>query len=117
MTLAADARRFDVSPAWHTWIGTAAALEAFAHADIDALHRHASGLADQVRERLGLPPTGSAILALPDPEGSFRARLDEAGLVVAGRGGNVRLSFHVWNDGDDAARAADLLAATATTSR
>ncbi len=117
MSLAADARRFDVSPGWHAWLGTAPALEAFADADRDELHRHAGGLADQVRERLGLAPTGSAILALPDPEGSFRARLDEAGLVVAGRGGNVRLSFHVWNDAEDASWAADVLARVASPAR
>ena len=113
MFLAADARRFDVSPAWYTWLGTAPALEAFADADLQELHRHAAGLADQVRERLGLEPTGSAILALPDPQGALRRRLAEAGLAVAGRGGNVRLSFHVWNDPEDAARAGDVLAAVA----
>ncbi len=111
MTLAGDARRFDVSPAWHAWIGTAPALEAFADADRDELHRHGAGLADTVRARLGLPATGSAILALPDPQGALRARLADAGLTVAGRGGNVRLSFHVWNDAEDAARAGDVLAA------
>jgi selenocysteine lyase/cysteine desulfurase len=114
MSLAADARRFDVSPAWHGWLGTAPALEAFVDADQQELHRHAAGLADQVRERLGLAPTGSAILALPDPEGSLRVRLEDAGLVVAGRGGNVRLSFHVWNDTEDASRAAAVLAPVAS---
>jgi selenocysteine lyase/cysteine desulfurase len=109
MALAPDARRFDVSPAWHAWLGTAPALEAFADADRDALHRHAAALADHVRDRLGLERTGSAILALPDPAGELRPRLLERGLVVAGRAGKVRLSFHVWNDADDAERAADAL--------
>jgi selenocysteine lyase/cysteine desulfurase len=112
MTLATDARRFDVSPAWHAWLGTAPALEAFADADGEALHRHAAALADHVRDRLGLERTGSAILALPDPEGGLRSTLVERGLVVAGRAGRVRLSFHVWNDADDAERAADALAGT-----
>ena len=30
MTLADDARRFDVSPAWPVWVGTAPAIEVFA---------------------------------------------------------------------------------------
>jgi selenocysteine lyase/cysteine desulfurase len=110
MSLAADARRFDVSPAWHAWLGTAPALEAFADADVAALHRHAAGLADGVRDRLGLERTGSAILALPDPAGALRSALTDAGLTVAGRAGRVRLSFHVWNDADDAALAAQVLA-------
>jgi selenocysteine lyase/cysteine desulfurase len=110
MTLAADARRFDVSPGWHAWLGTAPALEAFAAADRTALHAHAAGLADDVRRRLGLEPTGSAILALPDPDGALRARLLGAGLVVAGRAGRVRLSFHVWNDATDVERAVAAMA-------
>ena len=110
MALAPDARRFDVSPAWHAWLGTAPALEAFADADREALHRHAAGLADSVRDRLGLEQTGSAILALPDPAGALLARLQQRGLVVAGRAGKVRLSFHVWNDTDDAQQAVEALA-------
>ncbi len=114
MTLAADARRFDVSPAWHTWLGTAPALEAFADADRDELHRHAAGLADGVRDRLGLPRTGSAILSLPDPDGGLQQALRDAGLTVAGRAGRVRLSFHVWNTADDAALTAGVLAGALT---
>jgi len=117
MTLASDARRFDVSPAWHAWLGTAPALEAFADTDREALHRHAAGLADHVRDRLGLERTGSAILALPDPAGELRSGLLEQGLVVAGRAGRVRLSFHVWNDADDAERAAEALTETAGATR
>ncbi len=117
MTLASDARRFDVSPAWHAWLGTAPALEAFADADREALHGHAFALADGVRDRLGLERTGSAILALPDPAGELRSRLLERGLVVAGRSGKVRLSFHVWNDRDDAERAAEALTEAAVTTR
>jgi selenocysteine lyase/cysteine desulfurase len=109
MQLAADARRFDVSPAWHAWLGTAPALEAFADADIAQLHRHAAGLADGLRERLGLEPSGSAVVALPDPSGELRAALDAAGMTVAGRAGKMRLSFHVWNDADDAERAARVI--------
>jgi selenocysteine lyase/cysteine desulfurase len=113
MRLAADARRFDVSPGWHAWLGTAPALEAFADADGEGLHRHAAGLADGVRDRLGLERTGSAILALADPAGTLLARLMKRGLAVAGRAGKVRLSFHVWNDADDADRAAEALAEAA----
>jgi selenocysteine lyase/cysteine desulfurase len=113
MRLAPDARRFDVSPAWHAWLGTAPALEAFADADGEALHRHAAGLADRVRDGLGLERTGSAILALPDPVGALLARLLERGLVVAGRAGKVRLSFHVWNDADDVEQASQALAEAA----
>ncbi len=99
------ARRFDTSPAWLSWVGAAPALEAFAQADVPAVQAHDVGLADALRERLGLPPAGSAIVSLPDDEaGTRRARLTAAGLRVAGRGGGVRLAFHVWNDASDVDR-------------
>ncbi|WP_456820030.1 aminotransferase class V-fold PLP-dependent enzyme [Cellulomonas sp. URHB0016] len=107
MTLAPDARRFDVSPAWLVWLGVAPALEAFATTDPAALHRHAVGLADAFRGAVGLGPSDSAIVSLEDDErGTLRAALDAAGCRVAGRGGRVRLAFHVWNDEDDVDRAA-----------
>jgi len=107
MTLASDARRFDVSPAWLVWLGVAPALEAFAATDPQALHRHAVGLANAFREAVGLGPSNSAIVSLEDDErGTLRAALDAAGCRVAGRGGRVRLAFHVWNDEDDVDTAA-----------
>ena len=109
MTLADDARRFDVSPAWHAWVGTAAALDLLTGVDVREVHAHDVGLADEVRARLGLGPAGSAIVSLPDPDGTRRAALTAAGISVAGRAGKVRLSFHVWNDGADADRAVEVL--------
>lgn len=109
MTLADDARRFDVSPAWHAWVGTAAALELFAGVDACEVRDHDVALADGVREQLGLPAAGSAIVSLPDPGGARRRALTAAGATVAGRAGMVRLSFHVWNDAADADRAVEVL--------
>jgi len=106
MTLAADARRFDVSPAWFAWAGAAPVLEMFADADIAAVHRHDVALADGLLARLGLPARGSAVVALPDPDGGARAALESAGCTVAGRAGKVRIAFHVWNDDGDVDRAA-----------
>lgn len=109
MTLADDARRFDVSPAWHAWVGTAAALELLAGVDAREVRDWDVALADGVRERLDLAPAGSAIVSLPDPEGARRRALTEAGLSVAGRAGMVRLAFHAWNDEEDADRAVEVL--------
>ncbi|UZN02783.1 aminotransferase class V-fold PLP-dependent enzyme [Cellulomonas sp. S1-8] len=112
MRLAPGARRFDTSPAWLAWIGAVPALEAFAQVDVAEVHAHDVGLADGLRARLGLPPAGSAIVSLPDDDaGTVRARLTAAGLRVAGRGGGVRLAFHVWNDASDVERVAAALAA------
>lgn len=110
MRLAADARRFDVSPAWQAWLGTAESLATFADVDPDAVQAHAVGLADVFRAGLGLEPGGSAIVTLPDPDGTLRAGLERAGCRVAGRAGRVRLAFHAWNDGADVDRALAALA-------
>jgi len=106
MHLADDARRFDLSPAWLAWAGTAPALELFAAADPAAVHAHAVGLADAFLAELDLPPRGSAIVALPDPDADLQRRLAAAGCVVAGRAGRARLAFHAWNTPDDVRRAA-----------
>jgi selenocysteine lyase/cysteine desulfurase len=111
MHLAADARRFDVSPAWQAWLGAAESLDAFAATDPAAVRAHAVGLADAFRAGLGLPPGGSAIVSLPDADGARRAALESAGCRVAGRAGRVRVAFHVWNDEEDVARALAALGA------
>jgi selenocysteine lyase/cysteine desulfurase len=112
MRLAADARRFDVSPAWQAWLGTAESLAAFADVDPDAVQAHAVGLADAFRAGLGLGPGGSAIVTLPDQDGALRAGLETAGCRVAGRAGRVRLAFHAWNDPADVERALHALEGT-----
>ncbi|GEK20396.1 aminotransferase class V-fold PLP-dependent enzyme [Cellulomonas xylanilytica] len=113
MALATDARRLDVSPAWLCWVGTVPALELFAAAPVHDVHRYTVGLADAFRAGVGLPPGGSAIVRLPDdPAGSRRALLAAQGTRAAGRGGGVRLAFHVWNDAADVDRAVATLSAT-----
>ena len=114
MNLARDARRFDVSPAWLSWVGTAPALELFAAADPDAVHRHGVALADAFLAGLELPPRGQAVVALPDDGGELRGRLIAAGCTVAGRAGRVRIAFHVWNDQTDVERALEAVTTRAT---
>jgi selenocysteine lyase/cysteine desulfurase len=108
--LAASARRFDVSPAWQAFVGAAPALAFFAGLDMDEVWTHASGLGDSLCDRLGLAPQGQAIVTWHDPSGADLARLEAAGLTVSGRGGRVRVAFHLWNDSDDVDRAASALA-------
>ncbi|GAA5208209.1 aminotransferase class V-fold PLP-dependent enzyme [Microbacterium kyungheense] len=101
--LAADARRFDVSPAWQAFVGAAPALELFAALDPADLHAHATGLATAFRTGMGLPvpARASAIVTWDDPEGCDLARLTAAGITASGRAGRARVAFHVFNDGDD----------------
>ena len=60
-----DAARFDVSLAWHPWIGAQASLELLASVEPEQIRRHTVDLACQLAEELGLEPTGSSILGIP----------------------------------------------------
>ncbi|MDO8108286.1 aminotransferase class V-fold PLP-dependent enzyme [Isoptericola sp. b441] len=116
MALAGDARRFDTSPAWPVWVGTAPAVELFAGwmddpRTADVVRHHGARLADRVRASLSLEPQGRPVVALPDPDGTRRRALESVGCRVAGRAGMVRLAFHLWNDEADADRAAAALSA------
>lgn len=114
MHLASDARRFDVSPAWLSWVGAVPALELLTEIGVEAVHAHDVGLADELRDRLGLPPAGSAVVALPDPDGGIASALRAAGCAVASRAGNVRLGMHMWNTDADVEMAATALRSVAT---
>ena len=100
--LAKDARRFDSSPVWLAHISAAVALPWFAGLDLAAVRAHCVGLADTVRAGLGMPPGGSAIVAVRHPDAP--ARLAAAGVTGSVRAGAARLSFHLYNTADDAAR-------------
>ena len=64
LRLASDARRFDVSPAWHAWVAAAPAVRLLAQVGTQSLHRHALGLANRFRAGIGLEPADSAIVSL-----------------------------------------------------
>ena len=108
LRLAGDARRFDVSPAWHAWVSAAPALELLAGVGTAALHRHATGLADRFRAQVGTPPGDSAIVTLAVDERAAAA-MRTARVVGAMRAGRLRLSFHLPNSEDDADLAAEVL--------
>jgi selenocysteine lyase/cysteine desulfurase len=99
LRLAKDARRLDISPAWLAWVGTLPALELLAEVGIDAIHRHDLALANAVRQRLGLPPSESAIVTVATDGGL--ERLQAAGIKASVRAGAVRISFHLHNTDAD----------------
>lgn len=108
LRLADTARRFDSSPVWLAHTGAAAALPWLAGLDRAAVRAHCVGLADAVRTGLDMAPAGSAIVALHRPDAA--ERLAAAGVVSSVRAGAVRLSFHLYNTEDDAARVLKALA-------
>ena len=108
LRLAADARRFDLSPAWHSWVAAAPALEMLAEIDSTALQAHSVGLANRFRAGLGLAPGDSAIVSLVVDDQASEA-LREAEIAAASRAGRLRLSFHLANDEGDVAHAVTVI--------
>lgn len=98
LRLAESARRFDVSPAWLSWIGSAPALEVIANAGVDAIHRHDLALATRARQGLGMEPSNSAIVTIQTGKTNS---LEEREIVTARRSGSVRVGFHLYNDTAD----------------
>lgn len=103
IVLAADARRFDVSPAWQAWIGAEQSLALFASLDLGEVWQHAAGLGDLLCAELGVPPQHQAIVSWPDATGGDLGKLAAAGIRASGRAGRLRASFHLWNDERDVA--------------
>src|SRR5699024_2860425 len=64
LRLAESAKRFDVSPVWHSWVTRAPALELLTQVGKHTLHTNALALARRFCDGLGLDYDGSAIVAL-----------------------------------------------------
>ncbi|NEA34129.1 aminotransferase class V-fold PLP-dependent enzyme [Streptomyces sp. SID13031] len=108
LRLAEDARRFNVSPAWHSWVAAAPALELLREVGVDAIHAHNLGLAADFRSAVGLAPYESAIVSAEADE-KVPALMEQAGIVAAVRAGRLRMAFHLTTTAEDVARAAEVL--------
>jgi selenocysteine lyase/cysteine desulfurase len=102
LRLASDARRLDLSPAWHAWVGSAASLGLIAQVGVGAVHAHDVGLANAARAQLGLSPGDSAMVSLALPPEFEAGRLE--GLRTAFRAGRLRVGFHLYNTAEDVDR-------------
>ena len=105
--VASNARRFDLSPAWFTWVGTWRSLEFLNEVGVDAIHEHDVGLANAARAGLGMEPSNSSMVTLELPDGFDPSRLDR--LATAHRAGRLRVGFHLYNSMDDVEALLDAL--------
>jgi len=108
MRLAEDARRFDVSPAWFSWVGAAPALTVIERIGVATIHDHNVALANRFLAGLGRPTGHSAIVTVDVP--GAEAKLRAAGVRAAVRAGRVRASFHLYNTETDVDTALNALA-------
>ena len=102
LRLASDARRLDLSPAWLSWVGTAASVGMLNEVGIGDIHAHGVGLANLVRTGLDLPAGDSSMVSLELATDFDETRLE--GLRTAFRAGRLRAGFHLYNTEDDAER-------------
>jgi len=111
LDLAADAARFDVSLAWHAWVGAAESLKLLADWQQRGLIEEARGLACRLARGLDLLEPLGAVVSVPvDDADAVRDRLAEQGIRAAVRAGSVRLSPHVYNTVEHIDKAAAALA-------
>jgi selenocysteine lyase/cysteine desulfurase len=113
LALAPDAARFDVSLAWHAWVGARPALEALCALGDQVRFDLGMAAAGAFAEQVGtLPKPASTILALnlrdSDADAAASA-LVGAGIKSALRAGRLRLSFHFYNTTDQARQAAHVI--------
>lgn len=106
LTLAPNASRFDVSLAWHAWVGAVPALELLVEWNEDGTLAEAKALADRLAMGLELPKPGGSLVCVrvPDPEAAA-AGLAAAGIKCAPRGDFIRLTPHVYNTPEEIDRA------------
>ena len=107
LRLAESARRFDQSPGWLAWVGTAAALRFISVIGAKAIHEHNLELANDFRRRAGLATGNSAIVALELPSTTNEALLNK--LSTSMRAGRLRVAFHLYNQMEDVDRIAEAL--------
>ena len=90
------ARAFDISPAWHSWVGTAPALEVLLSVGIETIHDHDVGLANRFRSGVGLGESDSAIVSLEASRTEID-RLRKAGIRFSVMDGRARFGFHIFS--------------------
>lgn len=106
LRLAADARRFDVSPTWFSALGSGLTLPWMASLDRAAVEAHILRLTSRLRTELQLPQHPSAIVSIPTDSTDTLAN---AGIRASIRAGAVRVGFHLYNTEDDLDRLLDVL--------
>ncbi|MBM4407297.1 MAG: aminotransferase class V-fold PLP-dependent enzyme [Chloroflexi bacterium] len=110
LSLAASAARFDVSRAWHPWLGASESLRLLASWKDSDLFPAVRRLADRLADGVGMPRPGSSLVCVPAGD-TARAReaLTRAGIKASVRGDSVRFAPHVYNTEADIDRAIEVM--------
>jgi selenocysteine lyase/cysteine desulfurase len=109
--LAPNASRFDLSLAWHAWVGAEASLKLIVEWQRGGLLGEVIELAQRLAMVLGRPAPSASIVSVPVPDApAVKAKLAAEGIrCAATTPTTVRLSPHVYNTMAEVDRAAELL--------
>lgn len=111
LTLSPTAARFDVSPAWLAWVGAVESLRILNEWDAAGALQDSLGIAAELAELVRVPWEGASLVCVPVTDTAAAAAALAAADVKCGvRAGSIRFSTHVYNDAEDASRAADAIA-------
>jgi selenocysteine lyase/cysteine desulfurase len=109
-TLAADARRLDVSLPWLLAAGARASLELVAELGVERIAAYDLELARRFSAGLGIPAARSPIVQVEVANSEAAVeRLLETGTKCASRAGALRFAFHLYNNESDVDRVLDVL--------
>jgi selenocysteine lyase/cysteine desulfurase len=111
LNLAEHAGRFDVSLAWHSWVGARVSLEWLVRWKNEGMFDGVWENTRRLAAGLDLPAPSSTVLTFKAPDADAAEQmLSRAGIRCAARGGNIRLAAHVYNTAEEIDRAISVIA-------
>jgi selenocysteine lyase/cysteine desulfurase len=110
LSLQSSARRFDVSLAWHTWVGAAQSLALLVQWQNEGIFEGTWANVRRLATALELPDPQSTVITFKvENADAAEAALVAAGIKCAARGGNIRIAPHVYNTTEEIDRAVAVL--------
>lgn len=111
LTLPATAARFDVSPAWLAWVGAAESLRLLNEWAATGSLADSLEVAAELAILAGVPWEGASLVCISVTDtAAAAAALAAADIKCGVRSDSIRFSTHVYNDIEDATRAAEVIA-------
>lgn len=110
LTVARDARRFDVSLDWLAWVGARESVALILQWQEEGVLAEARNLAIDLARKLGEPEPGASVVSVPvaDPE-AVLASLRAEGIRAGAPGGRIRMAPHVYNTPEEIDRVVSVL--------
>ena len=110
LTLAPDARRFDVSLDWLAWVGARQSVALLVEWQEAGVLARAHELARDLARRLGEPAPGASVVSVPVADaGAVLAMLRAAGIRAGAPAGRIRMAPHVYNTAAEIDQVVELL--------